>query len=146
MILLHGRATRAAFAAEKAADRERALPHSIDSLIGAHERSLNQDAALNGLRVADRRHGHVDARAGLGKGRNVRRDHDRRDIVGLDRVRRHIHAEALERIRHTLHGIGKLAVTLARETDHQAVPDQLVIASAFDHSQVLNPSRKGIGR
>ena len=84
MIFLHRGATGTTGAADEATDREAALGDRVHAAIGAHQRSLEEHAALEALRVTHGCHGHIDAGAGFKKRRDVRGDHDRGGIFGFD--------------------------------------------------------------
>src|SRR5206468_1415664 len=71
VIFLDGRAARAATSRAETANGERALSDSINFSVSAEERSLQEEAALEGLGVAEGGDGHIEARAWFDEGGNV---------------------------------------------------------------------------
>ena len=118
----------------EAGDGDRALGDRIDLAVGAEERRDEQGAALQRLRVAERRDGDVEARALGREGRQVRRHHHGGDVGGAQVRAAGVDAEALEHRLQRLLGEGRVVegVAGAVEADHEAVADELVLAHALD--------------
>jgi hypothetical protein len=139
MVLRDGGAAGPAGPAGEAADGDRALGHGVDAAVGAEERGLEEDAALEGLGIAQRGDGDVDPRAGLEEGPDVGRHHDGRRVLGgeiLDVLR---DAVALEEVDDAVQHRDRVAVALPRQAGHEPVADQLVVPAALDQGDVLDP-------
>ena len=84
MILLHGRATSAAGAADKTTDGHGPLGDGVDAAVGTEQRSLEEHPTLQRFRVAHRRDVDVDARAGLEERADLRQYDGSGSVLGLD--------------------------------------------------------------
>ena len=114
----------AAAAAAKTAERQRALRGRDDLSVGPAQRRRQQHAALQAARVADRRRGHVDARAVVRVGRQLGGDEHRGDVLDLHLRRRHRHAELLEHVGQRLRREDRLPLVAGLvQADDQAVAD-----------------------
>ena len=141
-VFLHPPPTR-----DEAARRDGALRDCVDLAVARAQRRLDERAALDAVRIADGGDRHIDGIALAHKGRQRRRHHDSRYIIWLERTRIDGDAEALEHIADTLHRLLCLVrVARARETDDEAVADELIAAHPLHFRDVLDARHRGIGR
>jgi hypothetical protein len=122
------------------ADDEIALHHRINLSIGAIKRREHERPAAQAFRLTHRRHGDVEALAGLGKGRQFGGDHHRCGVLQR-RVhpRRQRQAKARDRALHAQRRIVEAVVAGAREPDDDPVAGELVGAQALELAHVLDP-------
>ena len=123
----------------KSAGCDRALADRIDVAVGAEQRRDQQRAALQALGVAERRYGHVNTGALRAERGQVGRDHHRRDVASAQRLAADVDAETFQHRGQRLLGEGDVveSVTCAVESDHEAVPNELVLAHALDIGEVF---------
>jgi hypothetical protein len=138
VVLLDGRTARAAGAGIESAEENAALRDGVDLSIARDQRSLQQHAALERLRVGERGHGDVEPRALLGEGRDVRGDHDDRHVLVGDVGRRDDDAELARHVGDGLLRELLVGIALAVEAGDDAVADQLIVARAADRRHVLD--------
>ena len=143
MILGNRSASRTAFAAGEAADRERALRDCVNFVVRTKQRCLQEHAALQCRRVTHGGDRDVEARAVLGEGLDICRDHDGGDVLRRERGCRYGDTEALQHVRHALHGVRGILVAHTREADDEAVADELVLTRAGDHDEILDARANG---
>jgi hypothetical protein len=126
------------------ADRDIALRHRVDLVVGTAKRSHQQGSAADGLRLAHRRNGDVEPLARLGECRKLGRDHDGRRILErrVDAGRK-AEAEARGDALHALGRIFEAVVAGACEADYDAVARKLVGAKTLERAEVLNALRLG---
>ena len=124
----------------EAPDGERALGDRVDIAVGGQKRRDEQDAALQALGVAERRHGDVDAGSLRAEGGQVGGHHHGGDIAGAQRLAADVQAQPFQHRLQGLLGEGRIVdgVAGAVEADHEAVADQLVLAHAFHIGEVLD--------
>jgi hypothetical protein len=119
------------------------LRHGINLVVRAEQRRLQQHAALERFGVAHRSHLHVNPRAVFHERRNVRRDHDHRDIFGRKCCHRHIDAVTPEHVGDGLLGVNRVLVAIPRQPGDQAVADELVVPRAGHHHQIAHAHAGG---
>jgi hypothetical protein len=95
---------------------------------------------LQALGVAERRDGHIDARALGRERRQVGGHHDGGDVAGPQRLAADVHAQPFQHRGQRLLGEGRIVDRVAGsiETDHEAIADELVLAHALDIGEVLD--------
>ena len=133
----------------KAGDEDRALRDRVDLSVGGLQRRHDQRAAVERGGVAERGDADVDAGAGFDKGGQVGGDDHGRDVLGARPAAFQRDAEILQHRADRLLGVGRVAqaVAAALQADDEAVADQLVVARALQHGDVLDArDRSGIGR
>ena len=144
MVFLNRRTTRPTLTSEETTDRNRPLRYGINRLVGTLQGDLQQHAALEGFRVADRGNRHIDPSAGFHEGRNLRCDHDRSDIAGLDVIHRDIDAVIFQRICDGLQSRIDFAITSSGQTHNETIAVQLVVTGAFDIDEVFDAGTAAI--
>jgi hypothetical protein len=118
--------------------------------LAPEQRRHEEGAALERGRVAEGADRDVHARALAREGRQRRRHHHGRDVLGAQAAGdvAGVDAEALEHRDDALLGEGGVVERVARavEADDEAVSDQLVLTDALEVGDVLDPgARAGVG-
>jgi hypothetical protein len=122
------------------ADEEVALGDRVGALVGALEDRLDQYAAGQAARIADRRDGHVDLGARLGKRRQRRGHRDRGHVAQAQLLRVDLHPQAPQhREDRLLRERNGEVVARAGEAGHDSEADELVVARARHVGEVAEP-------
>jgi hypothetical protein len=139
VIFLHGRAAGATGTAEEAADRDGALRHRVDAAVGSEERVWSRTPPWSDLASPIEATFTSTLEPGFRKGPMSAVSMTAATFLALMSVRAEREAVALEGVGDGAERGGGVAVTIAGETNHEAVADELVVAAAFDQREVFDP-------
>ena len=135
----------AAATSDEAAGDEWALCNAIYFAVCATQGRLDEDAALQALCVADCRHGYVDPRSVLGVGWQVGSNHHCGNVsyehcCGVD-----LHAHPIQHTGQALRRKESLPlVPSSRQSDDEAIAEELVVARALESNQFADAHRTGV--
>ena len=124
----------------KAGPRDSALRDGVGLPIAALQCRHHQGAACQRLRIANRRHCHIESRAFSDEGRNIGGDNDSGDVARAQRSAARVHAHPVEHGLQSLLGEWRVSETVARplQSDDDAIADELIVAHALNRGDVFD--------